>query len=451
MDFGLNGSKMLLWRRTIPFLNAQLQGLYKMVRTLGADEVRQRKGLNFVLRSYLKSTQNLDLSRTEKMAINTGRKAWVKMMSLGLISAALHFLFEDDPDYQEAGEYLRTTGWVIPLGDGRIFYVPKPFELAVFANFVERGLEAANGDESAKGRFMRGLAMNLVPPTSPPAIQIGVELAADYDFFSDREIVPSYMQALAPELQFNNYTSELAKSIGQATGVSPMVLDHIMSGLGASAYRDMTATNALDPNRPDMDATDTPILRRFIRDARRSSTSSKDFWGIASTLNGSLRRAETTYKAYLEAGNENAANAFLATLDEDDRAYALLTTHFKADAKKLNPFYRGRQLTTVVSAMRREMVSELGLEDTTTKAGGSIALTSREKADLDEALSEYARREMRNTLIAMGAPGWVGKKPLPADSTIDLIRAIEPRRRRASAPRQEGWRLQLRHGQHLLA
>jgi len=428
MDFGLNGSKMLLWRRTIPFLNAQLQGLYKMMRTLGADEVRQRKGLMFVLKSYLKSTKNLDLSRTEKLAINTGRKAWVKMMSLGLLSAALHFLFEDDPDYQEAGEYLRTTGWVIPTGDGKVFYIPKPFELAVFANFVERGLEAANGDQSAKGRFMRGLAMNLVPPTSPPAIQIGVELAANYDFFADREIVPSYMQALSPELQFNNYTSELAKSIGQATGVSPMVLDHIMSGLGASAYRDMsTMTNALDPNRPNMDATDAPILRRFVRDVRRGSASSKDFWGIASTLNGSLRRAETTYKAYLEAGNENAANAFLATLDEDDRAYALLTTHFKADAKKLNPFYRGRQLTTIVSAMRREMVSPLGMEDTTTKAGGEIKLTSREKADLDEALSEYARREMRNTLIAMGAPGWAGKKPLDAQSTVDLITSIEPR------------------------
>lgn len=431
MNFGLNGSRMLLFRRTIPFLNAQLQGLYKMMRTLGADEVRQRRGLRFVLRAYFKSTKGLDLSRTEKAAINTGRKAWVKMASLGLISAALHFLFEDDPDYQEAGEYLRTTGWVIPVGDGRLVYIPKPFELAVLANFTERAFEYAGGDSTAKTRFLRGLAMTMTPPTSPPALQSLVEYAANKDFFTGQEIVPSYMQALSPELQFNNYTTALAKEIGEITGWSPMVIDHFMSSLGASAYRDVTNVyNALDPNRPEMDATDAPLTRRFVRDVRRGSASSRDFWAQASTINGTLRTAENSYKRYLEAGNESAANTFLGTLDEDAKAYALLNANFKAEYKRLNPFYRTRQVNTVISAMRRELVSDLGVDDTTVKnSGETIKLSRREKNEIDTALSELARREMRNTLIAMGAPGWRGKKQLRTDTTIDLIGAIDPRMR----------------------
>ena len=431
MNFGLNGSKMLLFRRTIPFLNAQLQGLYKMMRTLGADEVRQRKGLRFVLSAYFKSTKGLDLSRTEKAAINTGRKAWVKMASLGLISAALHFLFEDDPDYQEAGEYLRTTGWVIPTGDGRLFYIPKPFELAVMANFTERAFEAASGDPTAKSRFMRGLAMTMTPPTAPPALQSLVEYAANRDFFSGQEIVPSYMQALSPELQFNNYTTSFAKQVGEITGWSPMVIDHFMSSLGASAYRDITGVyNAMDPNRPEMDATDAPLSRRFVRDVRRGSASSKDFWAQASTLNGTLRTAEVSYKRYLEAGNEQAANAFLDTLDEDARSYAILNANFEAEYKRLNPFYRTRQVNTIVSAMRREMVTDLGVDDTTIKnSGDTIKLSRRQKNELDTALSELSRREMRNTLIAMKAPGWAGKKPLRTDTTLDLIGAIDPRMR----------------------
>src|SRR5690606_23880847 len=188
-------------RRTIPFLNAQLQGFYKMMRTLGGDEVRQRKGLNFALRAYFKDINKLNLSRTEKQALQTGRKAWIKMLSLGFIGAALALAFRDDPDYQDASEYLRATGWVIPMGDGRIFYIPKPFELAVFSNFVERGIEFASGDGRAPARFLRGVAMNLSPPVSPPAIQVAVEQMANYDFFTDREIVPDYMRALAPELQ----------------------------------------------------------------------------------------------------------------------------------------------------------------------------------------------------------------------------------------------------------
>lgn len=429
IDFGLNGSRMLHARRLIPFINAQLQGLYKMLRTLGGDEVRQRKGLKFALGAFFKNSRNMDLSRAEQQALVTGKKAWAKMAVLGVLSAALHFLFEDDPDYQEAGEYLRTTGWVIPMGDGRIFYVPKPFELALVANAVERGLEAASGDTAARDRFLRSLALSFMPPTSPPAVQTLVEYVANKDFFTGREIVPSYMQALDPQLQFDNYTSDIAKGISGITGWSPMVVDHFLSGLGASAYRDITTmTQMLNPDRPSIDQTDAPILRRFVRDARRGSASAQDFWAQASTMTGKMRTAEMSYRRFLDAGNEMAANKFLSELEsEDEKAYALLNAHFETDAKRLNPFYRGRQVTTIVSAMRREINSELGLEDTAPWSEGAIKLTAREKAEVDEVLSEFARREIRNTLIATNTSGWEGKRRLDTQPTRDLLDSVEPR------------------------
>lgn len=428
IDFSLNGNQMLMLRRTIPFLNAQLQGFYKMMRVLGGDEVRQRQGLMFAMTAFFKDVNNLPLSRTEQQAIRTGRKAWLKMLSLGFIGAALAFGFKDDPDYQDASEYLRTTGWVIPLGDGEIVYIPKPFELAVVSNFVERGIEHASGDGEAMHRFLRGMAMNLTPPTSPPLIQVAVEEAANFDFFGGREIVPDYMRALSPELQYNHYTSELAKNIGEITGWSPMRVDHVLSGLGASAYRDISGMyNMADPERPETDKTDWPVTRRFVRDARRGAASAQDFWNYASTVDGSLRRAELTYRRYLEEGRENASIEYLSTLEPEEHAYAVLNAHFKADVKRLNPFYRGRQLSTIVSGMRREMVSPLGIENTQTKFSESIKLSAREKAQVDTALSEFIRREIRNTLIYMDAPGWRGKKPLRTETTLDLIRQIDPR------------------------
>jgi hypothetical protein len=428
MDFGLNGSRMTLARRTIPFLNAQLQGLYKLMRTLGADEVAQRKGLKFVLGAYMKGTKNLPLSRAEANAINTGRKAWVKMASLGLISALLHFIFRDDPDYQEAGEYLRTTGWVIPMGDGRVFYIPKPFELALMANAVERGLEYASGDSTAPGRFMRGAAMSLVPPTSPTSIQIAVELTANRDFFTGRDIVPTYMQALDPQLQYDNYTSSVAKWMGSTFNWSPMVVDHVLSGLGASAYRDISsAINAADPTRPSLDETDAPLLRRFIRDVRRGSASAQDFWAQASQTTGRLERASQTYKRFVEYGNDIAANQYLASLTADEKAYALLMTHFEADQKRLNPFYRARQVSTLISGMRREMASELGLGDTTIKdLPETFQMSASQKQQVDEILSEIARREVRNTLIATGQAGWENKEILPIEPTLDLLLTVSP-------------------------
>lgn len=428
IDFGLHGNRMLAWRRLIPFLNAQLQGLNKMVRTLAGDEVRQRKGLRFAVTAFFKDINNLELSRTERQAVRVGRKAWLKMASLGIIGAAINAVFADDPDYQDASEYMRTTGWVIPIGDGQIIYVPKPFELAMVSNFVERGLESASGDKEAKNRLLRGMAMNLLPPTNPPAIQSIVEQAANWNSFSGNEIVPDYMRALEPELQYNHYTSEFAKSLGSMLGWSPMRIDHALSGLGASAYRDLNSVyNMTDKSRPSSDVTDWPITRRFVRDARRGAASAQDFWKFASTVNGSLRRAEVTYRNYLDSGREQAANDYLDGLKDDEKAYALLNAHFKADFKKLNPVYRTRQVTTIISAMRRELYSDLGVENSFKGMEDSpIMMSASEKAKIDDALSELARREVRNSLVYMKAPGWGNKKPLPTEPTIGMLEAINP-------------------------
>ena len=428
IDFGLNGNRMMTSRRLIPFLNAQIQGFYKMVRTLGGDEVAQRKGHAFVLGAYFKNINNLPLSRLEKQQLRTGRKAWLKMLSLGLISAALHYLWKDDEDYQEAGEYLRTTGWVIPTGNGQVFHIPKPFELAMIANAVERALEAASGDGSAIDRFLRGVAFNLTPPTTPPLFSMFFEVPNNIDTFTGRPIVPDHMRALAPELQYDNYTSSIAKWMGDQFNWSPMVIDHVLGGFGASAYRDLaTMTNLADPTRPSMATTDAPILRRFVRDVRRGSVSAQDFWSQASSTNGKLAQSAASYKYEVDAGNEPAANRRLAAMTADQRSFAVLMTHFKAEEKRLNPFYRATQVTTLISKMRRETSSALSLGDTTVKDSlDTIPLTAGKKREVDTILSEIARREVRNTMIATGQPGWKGKEILPVEPTIDLLLSVAP-------------------------
>jgi hypothetical protein len=424
MDFGLNGSKMLTTRRLIPFLNAQLQGLYKLYRTLGGDEVARRRGLGYALGAYFKDINKLPLSRVEKQHLRTGRKAWLKMLSLGVISAALHFLFEDDPDYQETSEYLRSTGWVIPTGrPGEIFYMPKPFEIAVFANAVERFLEFSGGDSQALSRFMRGLALTAMPPTDVPLVELGYGLATNTDIFTGAPIVPEHMKGFTPYLQFDHRTSNIAKWLGGLTGQSPMVVEHIMSSLFASAYRDVSRTvDAMDPSKPAMEADDIPLLRRLVRDARRGGTSSQDFYKEAGERQSTLSRALSAYKMEVDAGNQIAANANLARMSDDEKAYALLMTHFTADEKRLHPFYRTQQVVKVVNKMRREVGSSLGLGDTTDPDDPfNIALSARQKAEVDNMLSEIIRRETRNAMIIMAQPGWAGKEVLPMQQTLDLL------------------------------
>ena len=99
IDFGRAGKKMDQARRIVPFLNAQMQGLDKMFRTMGGDEAAQRLGIKKALYAYLQSTKSTqartDLTRIEKRAIERGRKIWLKVGMLG--SGVLH------PDHDVQG------------------------------------------------------------------------------------------------------------------------------------------------------------------------------------------------------------------------------------------------------------------------------------------------------------------------------------------------------------
>lgn len=433
MDYGLHGSRMLAVRRTIPFLNAQIQSLYRFTRTLGGSDVAQRKGLAFALGAYFKDINGLDLSRTEKAQLRVGRKAWLKMAAMGLLSALLNYLLQDDPDYQDANDYERATHWILPgwvLGGkaGRIIRIPKPFEWAIVANAMERGVEYANGDGTAISRLMGGLALMLTPPASPPAIQLAFETATNYDMFSGRSIVPEYEKGKPPAQQYNEYTSSLARSLGAITNVSPFMLDHLMSGLGATWYRDIVRiTNGVDPRKPSLDAEDLPIISRFARDVRGGSRTSADFYARAGKQTGALNQAAAGYKHEAER-SPAAGEAFLNQLPAEDRAYAVLMNHFETGARRLSPHYRVAELAGVLSGMRRALQSDLGLSDTSFEEDKTaiIPLTRGEKSEVDELLSEISRREMRNLLIATNTAGWGHRKMLPLDATLDLLRVTSP-------------------------
>lgn len=429
-SFGLHGSKTLAVRRLIPFLNANIQGLSKFVRTLGSTEVARRRGLMFALRSYFRSIDgDQTLTRNERRAISTGRKAWMKMASFGLIGALIHFLFKDDEDYQEASEYLRVTGWVIPTGNGRLAYIPKPFEWAIFSNIIERGLEAGGGDQAAMARMRRGLQEMISLPTQQPLITAMVEHMANRDFFFGRELIPQWLQAEAridSQLAVNAYTSQLARDIGEITGWRPIIVDHYLSSMGASAARDASTVynQLMSPVDMSLDAVDAPILRRFIRDASRSSTAVRDFWERMSGTTGTFQGSYRAYSRWLESGNPLMTERNLAALPDDERAYALLNEHFSADEKRLHPLRQARDISSVVSQMRRDIRSEAGLADTDALA--VIQLSASDRTQLSTLLQDYATRAARNSLILIDADGW-GHRDLSDLRMVEAeIAAISP-------------------------
>ena len=444
IDFGRVGSKMAAANRLIPFLNANIQGLDVTIRKLAGGGAVGRKALAFMdenrtaprIQAFVKTItavtegqrKGLNLTRSELNDLKNAQAMWIKMTGLALMYAAISFAFKDDEDYQETSEYLRQTGAIIPLGDGKIFYAPKPFEIALLGNFMERAIEYAYGDEEALGKFWENFTSAVTPPFIPPILSLGVGLGANLDisFGKPREVVPGYMERLPPEQRYLETTSEVAKKIGEAIDYPPAKINFLITSLFGSMGRDVTSAldGVINQDRAEKGVDDSFITRRFIRDATRGGMSSQDFNELSNRLNGSLTQASSGYKRYIDTGDEIGASEYLASLTDDERAWAILDRHFDAKFKRLHPIYRASQISTVVSGMRREVLSAK-LKDTSND-GEFILLTAKQKRLVDDFITDFQRRERRNALIAYGHPSWKNKKPLDTGPTLDLLRDVSP-------------------------
>lgn len=447
IDFGRHGSRMLAARRLVPFLNAALQGLDRGIRGL-TGKVDADRVIRTAISPYIKSRTGQPLSIVEQGNKKQAAQAWAYMVSLGMIGLGLSLLYKDDEEYEEISDYVKATHWLIRV-NGVWVRIPKPFEIAFFSNLVERTFDYVyKGDPTASERFVDGLFQITVPPHSIPGLQVGYELATDYNFFSGRPIVGPFLKSLPPELQFNAYASEFGKWLGKQVNISPAYIDHFITGFGASYGREFV--NASDrfmpwlgrstggafglPTGPVADAAfqDYFFLRRFTTDPARGSTSLRQFWDMMAMENGSYIQAANGYRHLIDKVRDaKGAQEFLDRLPDEERAYALLqsgNSEGRGKYRRLHPLNRAQEIVTVAGAVRREInLNRLFENAGKRKDGEQIALTPQEMRTVSDLLGDITMREARNALVALKVRGWEQKKPLDVDSVYAELKAVSPR------------------------
>ncbi|MFY2835820.1 LPD38 domain-containing protein [Achromobacter xylosoxidans] len=204
MDFTAGGtfSAVRMLSQVVPFFNARLQGMYKLGRGAAADPAR--------------------------FAAVTG--------AVAMASALLYLGMKDDDDYKQLPDWARNSFWITKLpGTDRFVYIPKPFEIGALGSVVERGTELAFGGDDFRLRdfgrtvgaiLSEQLSMNPVPQLVKPAM----EAAFNYDSFRERDIDSVGQQRLPAGDRFTASTSAGAVALGQALGLSPQRLEHLVRG-----------------------------------------------------------------------------------------------------------------------------------------------------------------------------------------------------------------------------
>jgi hypothetical protein len=208
--------------------------------------------------------------------------------SITLISLVAFAMNKDNEWYKERPRWEKDTFWLIPQADGKNFVrIPKPFTLGIlFGTVPERFMEYVHDDdpkafdelyETIKTNILFDMApdkdyMGFPPGMMPTALVPVMELWANKSTFSGYDIVPQREQDLAPEMQYNAYTSETAKVIGKALNVSPRKVDHLVYGYTAGLGRNVVAgidgilhsAGVGKDKAPAKGLVDIPLVKGFV-------------------------------------------------------------------------------------------------------------------------------------------------------------------------------------------
>jgi hypothetical protein len=271
LDFSMHGSwaAFRLASQTIPFLNARVQGLYK----LGRDGIVPTTRVLYNTATG-KPIEADDATKARSFGYTT--------IAVSLASMMLYLAFKDDEEYQKREAWDRDNFWWIRLpGMEFALRVPKPFEIGAFGTMAERTLEQII-DQGAEGKQFGESVKRMLSDTfainpTPQFIRPLYDLYANKDSFTGAPIESAGMERLSKQERATDTTSPIAKLLGGATGIfgekaelSPLQIDYAIKAyfgwLGGTATE--MSRYAVAPFRdgeyPDIRATDK-LSQGFIK------------------------------------------------------------------------------------------------------------------------------------------------------------------------------------------
>jgi hypothetical protein len=311
LDFARMGTNIRVLNQIIPFFNANIQGMDKLVRVF-RDNPQKASALAM---------------------------AYITMPTL-----ALYAINHDDPIYNELTEARRDMFWNVPImkfndnmgrleRTGEFLSVPKPFDAGlIFGAAAERTARwLKDNDPEAWDQFAGTLLESFVPGVLPTAIAPPIEAVTNFSFFRRRPIVPEREQDLLPAEQAGPLQGETVRAIGQAFGVSPRKVEALVRGYtgglgeGALATTDLIldklniSEGPIEPRTP-LERTPLvgPMIGQFlVREPTISSRSVETFYrnwesvgAVMNTVRAQIREARGTDASNLARGSQTEMAAY---------------------------------------------------------------------------------------------------------------------------------------------
>ena len=308
-------------------------------------------------------------------------RTMIARMAYLSIASALYTAVASTLDaWKKATQEERDQNWFIPIGNGNALRVPIPFELGLLTKIVpERTMAWMMGHDEGKefaGALGRAVRETLKIDIIPQVIKPGLEAVANYDFYRGKAIENSADKRIERGYRANDYTSELARIIGETTTLSPIQIDHMLKGYfgSSSVFATQIVDFALrDKAGPDIrldDPTTLPLFGRMFQPqlggkdiaafyemreaAEQAYATLMQHQKTGDALSDS-ERARLGKAAGIEQGTRGADQqmAALHRIRKHLQASKQMTSTQRYDALKANKEAQDRVATQVLEAVKR--------------------------------------------------------------------------------------------------
>lgn len=322
----------------IPFFNAQIQGLDVLYRSFrGQMPMNERLGVR-------------------KKLIARG------MLMFGL-SLAYAMAMQDDEAYENAKPEEKYGNWFVSLpGVEQPLRLPIPFELGyVFKALPEALVNILANEEGGEEAFkaLKHIVQQMIPGASsymiPAAIKPLAEIGFGVSAYTGRDIESAREQQVEPAYRARESTTELAKTVGELTGFSPIKLEFLISGY--TGQMGMALISALSAPFPGAGEGPAPATKR-PSDLPLVGTlfQPKDASGIIDLVYermNKVRQVQDTYKRMLDENKPEQAQRYAAE-KADELALASVAGAFRQQMGEITKFEREVRASNLTPDRKRE-------------------------------------------------------------------------------------------------
>jgi len=238
------------------FLNANIQGFTKMVRT-------------FLAPKTVKDWAELIL----------------KCLILGIGAQLLNeLIYFDDEDYKSLSSSVKNNYYLIKAGD-QFIRIPKGRVISAFNAIVSGAFSSAKGDKNAMSDSVKYALLEANSPVTGQGINLGFFQAID-DAKKNRtwyggEIVSQKWDGTRPSEQYEKDTSYISRWIGKLTNTSPLKIEYVLdqySGIVGDILLPLTSDEA------SMYKLYRIVKDQYLIDPVEKSKYSKDFYDYKEQL-----------------------------------------------------------------------------------------------------------------------------------------------------------------------